>query len=254
MASSLQLNNVKEFNMKKITLLVLILNAAFVSASTHWGRNVSVGNGQAKTFIEVNGKNVKTIGVALSPGALTNLGQHHMQEYLLPLPTAINVHPHKYVGMDWNPHGHEPMNIYTKPHFDFHFYFISNALRQAITCTGEDAQSCLESPTENFIPSQYGPTPSGVPKMGWHWVDLLAPEFNGGEFTRTFIYGYYKGTMIFLEPMVTLEYLKSKIESLNNVRRPETYPYKNGAFPGKYRVYFDAKDNYHKVVLEDLSN
>src|SRR4051812_20501784 len=27
-----------------------------------------------------------------------------------------------HVTIDWNPHGHHPIPIYGKPHFDFHFY------------------------------------------------------------------------------------------------------------------------------------
>jgi hypothetical protein len=29
--------------------------------------------------------------------------------------------------------------------------------------------------------------------MGVHWIDPKSPEFNGGKFTQTFIFGSYDG-------------------------------------------------------------
>lgn len=33
---------------------------------------------------------------------------------------------------------------------------------------------CMQNPIAEFLVSDYAPTPAGVPKMGWHWVDLLS--------------------------------------------------------------------------------
>jgi hypothetical protein len=46
--------------------------------------------------------------------------------------------------------------------------------------------------------------------MGSHFVDITSPEFNGGIFTQTFIFGSYESNVIFYEPMITLDYLLSK--------------------------------------------
>jgi len=37
----------------------------------------------------------------------------------------------KFVELDWNPGGHEPAGVYDTPHFDFHFYTIDVAQRNA---------------------------------------------------------------------------------------------------------------------------
>ena len=234
--------------MKSVLILSFLFTVSWAQASVHWGRKVSVGEGYARTYIRQDKSGPKEIGIALSRGALKGLS-HEMEEFVLPLPTGAHVRPYRHVTLDWNPHGHEPETIYTKPHFDMHFYFVSNGFRQKITCVGEDEIPCLKQPSTDSIPSQYAPTPAGVPKMGWHWVDLLAPEFNGGIFTRTFIYGYYQGKMIFAEPMVTLEYLQSRQTSLKEVRRPERYPYQGGYFPYQYKVSYDQELKLHKISL-----
>ena len=38
----------------------------------------------------------------------------------------------QFVQFDWNPKGHEPEGVYTLPHFDFHFYTVSDAAVMAI--------------------------------------------------------------------------------------------------------------------------
>ena len=230
-------------------LFALLLSGSGV-AVTKWGEKVAIGNGYARTFVKLNGKKAKELGIALSHTALSGLS-HEMAEYVLPLPVALR--PYKHVTMDWNPHGHEPDNVYTKPHFDAHFYFIKNSTRQRISCLGDDAAVCLTQPAPDTIAANYAPTPAGVPKMGWHWVDLLSPEFNGGIFTKTFLYGYYNGNMIFLEPMVTLEYLKSKKSAVSPVRLPKKFPYQGGNYPQAYRVHYDGKSRLHLITLENLN-
>ncbi|MEP6495442.1 MAG: hypothetical protein ABJF01_22335 [bacterium] len=37
-----------------------------------------------------------------------------------------------HVVLDWNPAGHEPEHVYTLPHFDFHFYSVSEAEQMKI--------------------------------------------------------------------------------------------------------------------------
>lgn len=239
--------------MKLLLALFLSLNIAQAKhPKIYWGEKVNVGNGYAQTFIEMKHTKPQEIGIVVSEAGLTNLPIHEMKEYVLPLPTDVSVPPYKHITFDWNPHGHEPDGVYDKPHFDIHFYFITQQEQQAITCLGDDLPVCMQNPAADFLVADYAPTPAGVPKMGWHWVDLLSPEFNGGIFTRTFIYGYYGGKPIFIEPMVTLEYLQSKEKSYLPVRLPAKFPDTNGFYPQKYKVSFDEKTKLHKIVLKDF--
>ena len=41
--------------------------------------------------------------------------------------------PFEHIVINWNPHGHPPPEIYSVPHFDFHFYTQTRADREAIT-------------------------------------------------------------------------------------------------------------------------
>lgn len=241
--------------MKFLLAIVLSFNLsiAFAHSKTYLGEKVVVGDGYAQTFIKMKHSTPSEIGIIVSAAGLTNLPMHEMVEYVLPLPTEVSVSPYKHITFDWNPHGHEPDGVYDKPHFDMHFYFITQEEQQSITCMDDQAAICMQNPAPEYLVSDYAPTPAGVPKMGWHWVDLLSPEFNGGIFTRTFIYGYYGGNPIFLEPMVTLEYLQSKEESCLPFRQPAMFPDANGYYPQKYTVSYDKKKKLHKIVLKDFN-
>ena len=46
--------------------------------------------------------------------------------------------------------------------------------------------------------------------MGLHWLDIGAPELNGGEFRYTLYYGSWNGRIIFDEPMITKAVLESR--------------------------------------------
>ncbi|MBC7712942.1 MAG: DUF5602 domain-containing protein [Rhizobacter sp.] len=234
-------------------LLTLNLSTALAHEVTYWGKSVIVGNGYAKSYVKMDHANKPLeIGVAITEDGLVNLPQNEMEEYILPMPVETNVMPYKHITLDWNPHGHEPDGVYNTPHFDFHFYFITNEQRQAITCMGSDEAPCLQMPVSDNLVANYAPGPSGVPKMGWHWVDLLSPEFNGGIFTRTLIYGYYGGKPIFLEPMITLEFLQSKEKSCKEIRMPNVFP-DSGYYPKNYEISFDQKLKVHTVVLKSFN-
>lgn len=237
--------------MKIIFSLIVVLSCNLSMATTIWGEKVKLGRGYAMTFVEVEENIPQSLGVALSHHALTDL-PHEMTELELPLPPKVDLPPYEHVTLDWNPHGHVPENIYTLPHFDVHFYFISNETRNSITCMNEDAANCLKAPPASAIPANYAPTPAGEPKMGWHWIDTLAPEFNGGTFTHTYIYGYYKGEIIFLEPMVTLDYLKSNQTNHTTVRLPSQFSDPEGYYPQRYKISFDNKNKLHKIMLTDF--
>lgn len=231
----------------KFLLLLVVSHSAFASQA-FWGKKVSVGNGYARTFASLDkAGRLKEMGIVISHKALDGLG-HMDKSYELPLPQKVSIPPYKLVTLDWNPHGHEPENVYTLPHFDMHFYFITKSQRDQISCMGDDAAVCTKEIPSKYLVSNYAPTPAGVPKMGWHWVDLLSGEFNGEKFTKTYIYGYYNAKPIFLEPMVTWEYLASKTNGPQNLRLPKSFP-QSGYYPKKFKVTYDSHKKLHKIVL-----
>src|SRR5688572_6311606 len=163
------------------------------------GPEVTVGNGKAWSWIQVDNNNKPvSMGVSISSAAMNSLpdgnASHHGVPYLIQLPVQKNLTPFEHVGLDWNPHGHEPEFIYGASHFDFHFYMISETERMAIPAYEVDSAKFKNSPAAGFLPPMYMNFGGGVPQMGAHWVDVTSPELNQENpkpFTQTFIYGSF---------------------------------------------------------------
>lgn len=174
------------------------------SELTLTGTPVVVGNGTARSFAKVDSSgNILGYGVRISASALQGLDEHEESDVVLPMPAVSGVV--KSVHLGWNPHGHPPLDIYTLPHFDVHFYTIDETTREAIL--GGPDPTATKVPPAGFIASDYALDPVSVPAMGTHATDQLSGEFNGGTFDKTYIYGYYDGKVAFLEPMLTRAYL-----------------------------------------------
>lgn len=247
--------------MSKVLLLFSVLLFVFFSCkkdetpavTEFYGEKVSVGNGQAWTYVQVDGQNNPiSLGIQFDENALTNLptGSIHGDEFLMQLPTEISVAPFNHVTLDWNEHGHEPMEIYDLPHFDIHFYFLSEAQRDQIGPM--DTIEFQKPIAPEFLPLNYLETPDGIPRMGTHMIDLESPEIAGtGVFTHTFIYGKYDAEINFLEPMVTTSFLESKENLEKEIRHPEQWQ-QEGYYPNKYTITYDASTKVHSILLESL--
>lgn len=221
--------------------------------STDYGTAVALGNGTARSYV-VQRKGVPTeIGVVLSEFALDNLQTTPVMggyESLIPLP-ANNPTQYKTVGLNWNPSGHPP--VYMLPHFDVHFYAISEAEKNAIVPSDPafGAKAANLPPAAFVMPGFKNDAPSNaVPRMGLHWTDSNAPEFRGQPFTRTFVQGSWDGRFIFSEPMLTRAYLLTRPDELVTLARAsQTTP---GYYPGSYRVKWDASKSEWRIGLADL--
>lgn len=178
-----------------------------------------------------------------------------MFDVALKLPGQAHATGYKTITIGWNPQGHDPDPIYTLPHFDFHFYMQTEGQIKHITAgVDEGAYALLD---KGVFPPFYGFGPPGsepfaAPHMGVHWVNFLSPEFNGGMFTKTFIYGSHKDRVTFLEPMVTLAYLESLnegavdedvVHNLNIYEDP-------GYYPNTYTI--SHTDGTYRIALTDL--
>ena len=86
--------------------------------------------------------------------------------------------------------------------------------------------------------------------MGAHWVDVTSPELNGQPFTQTFLMGSYNSKVIFYEPMITEEFIRSH----NSYQRAVPHPEKvqtDGYYPSKMRVE-TMQDGTVNIILEDF--
>jgi hypothetical protein len=227
-------------------------------AGTYDGPSRDMGGGSAHAFITLDADGKPTaIGIRMSETALLGLPAEPPPdadgwEYVLSLPKEAAISGYKHVVIDWNPKGHIPIGVYNTPHFDFHFYLISPEQREKITAKGEDLARAHKAPAPELMPEGYIlPEGTEVPRMGAHAIDTTAPEFNKLAFAKTFIYGFYDGEMIFVEPMMTKAFLETKPNTTDPVKLPETYSI-HAYYPKMYSVTYNATHGEYEVSLENL--
>jgi hypothetical protein len=257
-----------------------------------YGPPAKVGHGRARAYVllDADTRAPLELGVALDEGAMDGLpaAAHHgggddphahadSHEYLLDLP-AQNPTPFTFVELNWNPGGHEPPGVYDVPHFDFHFYTIPLAQRNAIDPAALGPEQFLAKsghlpPAAERVPgfaalSAPGQPVVAVPRMGVHWSDLSAPELQGmfgnpgahRPFTTTFTYGSWDGDFIFAEPMVTRAFLLGRRAAATAAQRDSVIPLATpqqqrpaGAFPAVYHVTWDEHAREYRVGLQQFA-
>jgi len=232
-------------------------------SATTYGSPVAIGNGTARVYVVFSNGAPAEVGVALSeaafaglpgdgsPGGMQMPDGHHTYDYILQLP-GRNPTPYRFVGLGWNPVGHIPAGVFDQPHFDFHFYSMTQAKWSTILPSDpEFATKAERLPAPEFVPAGYQKLPGAVPLMGAHWVDPSSPELNGELFTRTFLYGSWDGELTFAEPMIT----KAFLETRPDIRAPIATPAKYlapGYHPTEYRVYWNRATREYRVALAGL--
>ena len=245
-----------------------------------YGAPTRLGNGRARTYVVIDQRHDRTpleIGVVLDERALEGLPTSGMSMLDLALP-AENPTPYRLVELDWNSHGHEPDGVYSVPHFDFHFYTITAAERNAIdpVALGDSTYQAMASnlPPEAERSQFYVPLspPQGpvvaVPRMGAHWADLRAPELQGAfghpenfrPFTTTFLHGSWNGRFIFDEPMITRAFILGRKLATSDASRDSVISVSSaqeyrptGYRPAAYRVAYDAHERAYRIALTQLT-
>jgi len=221
-------------------------------SGTFFGPVNGIGGGSARSYFTLDRSGTPTeLGVLLTEGTLTGLPAA-TTEFVIELPSQASVTPFKHAVVDWQPSGHPPPMVYTVPHFDVHFYMITQAERAGIVLGDADlAARMVRQPAAQFVPSGYVAGMASA-RMGMHWNDPSAPERNGQPFTQTFIYGSYDGAFIFAEPMVAKSYLETKPAAVvTPIRLPEKYA-AVGYQPTSYTVAYDAATKEYRIALSDL--
>jgi hypothetical protein len=234
-------------------------NPSTSKATSYNGEARPMGNGQVHSWMAVdkNG-NPTAIGVTFNESALIGLPQEPPPglfgpEYTLPLPREADLTGFNHIGLDWNPHGHIPSHIYDVPHFDFHFYLISQGERDAIKVDPNDLGKFQKTPSPEFIPEGYILAPqSEYVRMGAHWIEPGSHEFHNQAFTATMIYGFYNGRMVFIEPMISKAFLETKPNITLPIKLPVKYQ-KAGFYPTAYSIKYNSATKEYAVALESLT-
>ena len=215
------------------------------------GPETTVFHGKAWTWIQLNNSGIiERAAVSITDAALNSVtpptgtggGHTHENNVVLKFHPKADATIFRHVGLDWNPDGHPPVGIYNKPHFDIHYYMVSNEER----LTFVDPAKLAASIPADYLPANYfGGDP--VPTMGKHYVDVTSPELNGQPFTQTYILGSYDSKLVFLEPMITLDFLKTTTNFERLLPQPAKFQ-KSGYYPTKMRV---TKENgVTNIILE----
>ena len=219
-----------------------------------FGPSTSVGDGSGRAYVILDRAGAPTeLGLAFTAGALTGLPAG-TTEYLFPLPEEAAETPYEHAVLNWQPTGHPMPAVYAVPHFDAHFYTITNAERDTLTAAAVSdlAARMARLPQASFVPAGYTGDGMAVARMGKHWRDPSSPELNGQPFTATMIFGSYDGAFIFTEPMVTTAYLATKpAPVVTPLRLPAQYAIP-GYHPTSYTVGWDAEAGEFRIAMSGL--
>ena len=226
-------------------------------AASFEGKAVRIGKGSAHVVVQTDANDQPSaIGIVMTPGMFDGLpkpvaGAMPDVAYALPMPVKGPRTVVDHVVINWEAVGHPPPHVYDVPHFDFHFYLVSRAAQEKVRFRN-DAESGQpqQQPPADLLPQGYAVPPgTAVPRMGVHAIDMASGELHGQPFTSTFIYGYYNRQQTFLEPMVALDFLRSRPSFTAPIARPRSYS-KPGAYPGAYSVTYDPGRDVIEVMLQ----
>lgn len=175
------------------------------------GEVMEIGGGTISSWVMADFNGYYKVGLTLSLETLSSTqlptmdeGMHFDAHMRFP---RLKQLPFNHAYVAWKPAGHGPDGMYRNAHYDFHFAFITPAEMEAIVATGPLGQ---ELPPEGFMPASWAPqvladgSLASVAGQGVHWHFKDAPEWHGGDFTETFMWGSYAGENIFMEPMIAL--------------------------------------------------
>lgn len=216
------------------------------TANTFYGPQVQMGDGKARSFIILKKSGMPLeLGYEMTQGAMFNLPQDEHDfgaaTFVLPLhQKALQATAFDHLVINWNVNGHEPPGVFNIPHFDFHFYMITLAQQMAIPPYAVNPTGFDNLPPPASWPAAFFPTPGGVPQMGRHWISTsFAPPF-----IHTFIYGSYDGRFIFMEPMVTRQFLMQGTRADVPYNPLQGFPVAGKWYPQTYHVYKDGGKHY----------
>jgi len=232
-------------------------------SGTFYGSPQSIGNGTVKTYTTLDNAGSPTeVGIRMSELALDGLPQEdavppHMM--ILDFPQQASATSFDHVMLNWNSHGHEPFELFGKPHFDMHFYMVPAAAVEQIDPTKSDfATRAAHLPDQKYIPRDYvtppgTPAENTVPAMGLHWLDSTGGFVPGKyDFKQTVINGSWDGTYTFIEPMMTREWMQTKPAVEEQIKQPPAYQ-KSAYFPTTYGVHYDAQAKEYVISLGGMT-
>jgi hypothetical protein len=213
------------------------------------------------TWATMKGDSVLDVGADIPVALIENAPEHTEMAWPpaalvdLKLPDAVRAQSGlTHLTVFWESMGHPPGPFLT-PHFDFHFYTMSQADRDAIDCGDLNKPATL---AEGYVlPDIALPPPMVeltktetlvglcVPKMGMH--SLQANLMEGSDpFRGTMVLGYWKSGLIFIEPMISKAMLMEK--KAFDLPIP-SIPGRAEAYPRTFRADYNAEKNAYRFAF-----
>jgi len=229
-----------------------------------FGPSQPLGNGTAKTYVTLNQAGEPTeVGLRLTPTAMDGLPQDTGpgDMVMLAFPDQAAKTAFNHVMLNWNPQGHVPVELFGKPHFDFHFDMVDMAAMQAVNPDDPKfAEKAEHLPEPKYVPQDYVVPPGPpvvaqvVPGMGVHLVDASDPTLVPGkyDFKQIVISGAWDGRYTFIEPMITREWLLTQPTIQENLKQPQAYQ-KTAYYPTTYSVHVDPQTKDYVISLGGLT-
>lgn len=220
-------------------------------SGTYTGETVNYQGNELSTYVSTDEDgHPKEVGFNIPEAAFNSFDALSGDvEWSLDFPSINNETPFLHMYAGYNPHGHEPMGIYDKPHFDFHFYMTNEADRLAISPV--DTVAGAKPVPEGEVPATYF-NAGLVPAMGSHWIDGNAPELHGQPFTETFIFGSFDGKITFYEPMITQAFIKEKHNFSKSIPAATAFGKPGKYYPTKFGFRHDDAGNVYQFYLSDF--
>jgi hypothetical protein len=166
--------------------------------------------------------------------------------------------PFKFIMFNWQPHGHAPMNVFDKPHFDLHF-FIQDYISRNFIRTGpcgtttncDDFDRAMINIPEPFFPVGFENVGGVAGRMGNHLINRSDPEFNGAPFEQAFAFGQYDGRLSYYEPVVATGWLADRPDECKSIPALPAVQL-SGYYPKKYCSRYRADRGDYTMALEDF--
>jgi len=173
----------------------------------------------------------------------------------LPMPAAAREATGiDHLGINWEAHGHPPATFMTR-HFDFHFYSITEADVRAIDCGDLSKPADLPAPyalPDIEVPGMGAFVGLCVPSMGMHAMHASQVE-ETDPFEASMILGYYSGTPIFFEPMISQSLLLRRADFTLAMPTVRDLP-EGVSYPSRFRAEYLPGSDAYRLVFSGFSS
>lgn len=248
--------------LRSLVPMACILALGFTSAGdirTIEGDCANLYNGRVCTWATVSGDEVVEFGATVPMQAIEGAPLDEEMVFppvpaaVVPLPAEVaRTMGFNHLMINWESHGHPPA-LFAVPHFDFHFYAVDPATVAGMDCS--DLGKPARLPAGYTLPDIEIPGLGElvglcVPGMGMH--AMLADEVDQTEpFGASMIVGYYKGDVVFVEPMIARTKLMAAHSFTLNVPAVTTVP-ANVHWPSHFEAVYDESAQAYRLTFSEF--